>query len=399
MGKSYHNKILRVNLTDSSISVDEPGAVYFRRYVGGWNIIADTLLKEVPADADPFGPENKVIMAPGVLAGLPVSGASRGAVGGKSPLTGAFGAAEAGGNFPAQFKRAGYDAIIVEGKAPHPVYIWIKDGEVEIRDARHLWGKSVKETQNLVREELGERRAELAMIGPGGENLVRYACVMHGLKDAAGRTGMGAVMGSKNLKAVVALGTNPLEAVDMETVMEISRAMAQSINSGEVGGSMHKYGTGVGIDGNELTGNLPIRNFRDGVFPNAANLSAEVFMEQIGVGMEACYACAMRCKKMVKTGAPYHVDPDYGGPEYESFGSLGSTCGVDDIEAVSKANELCNAYSLDTIGTGVTIAFAMECFENELLSIEDTGGIELRFGNGDALVQDGGYDWQTGRAG
>ncbi len=387
MAQSFHNKILRVNLTDSTITVEEPGAVYFRRYMGGWNIIADVLIKEVPADADPFGPENKLIIAPGVLAGLPVSGTSRGAVGGKSPLTGAFGAAEAGGSFPAQFKRAGYDALIVEGKAPNPVYIWIKDGEVEIRDASHIWGKTTKDTQNIIREELGERRAELAMIGIGGENLVRYACVMYGLKDAAGRTGMGAVMGSKNLKAVAALGTKPLQAADMDTIQEIARNMAQSITSGEVGGLMHKYGTGVGIDGGSLSGNLPIRNFRDGVFPNASNLSAEVFMEDIGVGMEGCYACAMRCKKMVQTGAPYNVDPDYGGPEYESFGSLGSTCGVDDIAAVSKANELCNSYSLDTIGTGVTIAFAMECFENELLSVEDTGGIDLRFGNGEALVK------------
>jgi aldehyde:ferredoxin oxidoreductase len=387
MPRSFHNKILRVNLTDGKILVEEPGAIYYRRYMGGWNIIADVLIKEVPADADPLGPENKLVMAPGILAGLPLSGASRGAVGAKSPLTGAFGAAEAGGDFPAQFKRAGYDAIIVEGQAPHPVYIWIKDGAVEIRDASQVWGKTIKDTEKIVRDELGEPRAAFAMIGPGGENLVRFACVMHGLKDAAGRTGMGAVMGSKNLKAVVALGTQQLEAVDMETIRDIARTMAQSINAGEVGGSMHKYGTGVGIDGSSLSGNLPIRNFRDGIFPNASNLSADVFMEQIGIGMEACYACAMRCKKVVQTGAPYHVDPAYGGPEYESFGALGSACGVDDIEAVSKANELCNAHSMDTIGTGVTIAFAMECFENELLSIEDTGGIELRFGNGEALVK------------
>lgn len=387
MARSFHNKIVRVNLTEGKITVEEPGAVYFRRYMGGWNIIADVLIKEVPADADPLGPENKLIIAPGVLAGLPISGASRGAIGAKSPLTGAFGAAEAGGDFPAQFKRAGYDAIIVEGKAPNPVYISIIDGEVEIRDASHLWGKSTKETQLLVREDLGDRRVELAMIGPGGENLVRFACVMYGLKDAAGRTGMGAVMGSKNLKAVAVLGTKALEAADMETIRNIARKMAQAINSGDVGGTMHKYGTGVGIDGGSLTGNLPIRNFRDGVFPNASNLSAEVFMEDIGKGMEACYACAMRCKKVVQTGPPYNVDPDYGGPEYESFGSLGSTCGVDDIEAVAKACELCNAYSLDSIGAGVTIAFAMECFENELISVKDTGGLELRFGNGDALVK------------
>ncbi len=387
MTGSFHNKILRVNLTDGTTQVEEPGAVYFRRYLGGWNIIADVLLKEVPAGADPLGPQNKLVFAPGVLTGLPISGVSRNAVGAKSPLTGGFGAAEVGGNWGAQLKRAGFDALIVEGQAENPVYLWIKDGAVEIRAATHLWGKATKETQTAIREELGERRAEVAMIGPGGENLVRYACIMNGLKDAAGRTGLGAVMGAKNLKAVAVRGTQALEGADPETLHAMARTMAEAINSGAKGGMMHKYGTGVGVEAGVLSGNLPIRNFRDGEFPGAVNLSAEVFMERIGIGMDGCFACAMRCKKVVKAETPYVLDPDYGGPEYESFGALGSCCGVDDIVAVAKATELCNAYSLDTISCGVTIAFAMECFENGLLTLDDTGGIDLRFGNGDALVQ------------
>ena len=387
MTASFHNKILRVNLTDGTTRVEEPGAVYFRRYLGGWNIIADVLLKEVPAGADPLGPENKLVFAPGVLTGLAVSGVSRNAVGAKSPLTGGFGAAEVGGNWGAQLKRAGFDALIVEGAAEKPVYLWIKDGAVEIRDATHLWGQPTKETQAAIREELGDRRAEVAMIGPGGEKLVRYACIMNGTKDAAGRTGLGAVMGSKNLKAIAVRGTQALEGADPETLRTLARGMAEAINSGAKGGTLHKYGTGVGVESGVLSGNLPIRNFRDGEFPGAINLSAEVFMERIGIGMDGCFACAMRCKKIVKAEAPFVLDPDYGGPEYESFGALGSCCGVDDIVAVAKATELCNAYSLDTIGCGVTIAFAMECFENGLLTLEDTGGIDLRFGNGDALVQ------------
>ena len=387
MTASFHNKILRVNLTDGTTRVEEPGAVYFRRYLGGWNIIADVLLKEVPAGADPLGPENKLVFAPGVLTGLAVSGVSRNAVGAKSPLTGGFGAAEVGGNWGAQLKRAGFDALIVEGAAEKPVYLWIKDGVVEIRDATHLWGQPTKETQAAIREELGDRRVEVAMIGPGGEKLVRYACIMNGTKDAAGRTGLGAVMGSKNLKAIAVRGTQALEGADPETLRTLARGMAEAINSGAKGGTLHKYGTGVGVESGVLSGNLPIRNFRDGEFPGAINLSAEVFMERIGIGMDGCFACAMRCKKIVKAEAPFVLDPDYGGPEYESFGALGSCCGVDDIVAVAKATELCNAYSLDTIGCGVTIAFAMECFENGLLTLEDTGGIDLRFGNGDALVQ------------
>jgi aldehyde:ferredoxin oxidoreductase len=386
MATSFHDKLLRVNLTERTVTVEHPGPIYWRRYMGGWNVIADVLLKEVLAGADPLGPENKLIFAPGVLTGLAFSGATRSAVGAKSPLTGGFGAAEVGGFWSAQFKRAGFDALIVEGAAEEPVYLWIKDGEVEIRDARHLWGKTTKETQSAIRQELGDEHIDMAMIGPGGENLVRYACIMDGLKDAAGRTGMGAVMGSKKLKAVASLGTQPLGAADEETIRALGREMAQDIRAGK-GGSLAKYGTGVGIEGGVYSGNLPIRNFRDGELENAIELSADVFMEKIGTGMEGCWACAMRCKKVVKATAPYALDSDYGGPEYESFGALGSTCGVTDIVAVSKATELCNANSLDSIGAGVTIAFAMECFENGLLTLEDTDGIDLRFGNGDAVVQ------------
>ncbi len=387
MGRSFHDRILRVNLTDGTVAVESPGAVYFRRYMGGWNVIADVLLKEVPAGADPLGPENKLVFAPGVLTGLPVSGAARNAIGAKSPLTGAFGAAEVGGYWGSYLKRAGVDALIVEGVSETPVYLHIKDGEAELRDASHLWGRTTKETETALREELGSNRVYVTMIGPGGENMVRYACVMNGTKDAAGRTGLGAVMGSKKLKAVAVEGGPNLEAADQDAMMDLARTMAQAVNEGERAQSLHQYGTGVGIDGGLASGNLPVHNFRDGEFEGVENLSADNFMEKIGVGMEGCFACAVRCKKKVHAEEPYALDPDYGGPEYESFAALGSTCGVDDIIAVAKSTELCNAYSLDTIGTGVTIAFAMECFENELLSVEETGGVELRFGNADAVVK------------
>jgi len=241
--RSYHNKILRVNLTKGTVTVEEPGAVQLRRYMGGWNIIADVLLREVPAGADPLGPHNKLIFAPGVVTGLAISGASRNAVGAKSPITGGFGAAEVGGSWGAQFKRAGFDALIIEGVAAKPVYLWIKDGEVEIRDAAHLWGKTTKETQTAIRQELDDDRTELAMIGPGGENLVQYACVMSGLKDAAGRSGMGAVMGSKKLKAVVARGTKGLKAADPETIRAMARRAAKEVNDGTRAAWAHTAGT------------------------------------------------------------------------------------------------------------------------------------------------------------
>ncbi len=386
MSRSFHNKILRVNLTDGTIKVEEPGQAYLRRYMGGWNIVADVLLKEVPKGADPLGPENKLVFAPGVLTGLPISGATRTAVGAKSPLTGAFGAAEMGGFWSAEFKRSGFDALIVEGVSPKPVYLWVTDGKAEIRDASHLWGKTTKETEAAIQEELGDNRLRCTMIGPGGENQVRFACVMDGLKDAAGRTGLGAVMGSKRLKAVAARGTISLNGVDADTIRAMARRAAQEVREGTRAASLAKSGTGGGdLEGGLLQGNLPVRNFRDGEFPEVHGLS--YIMDKIGVQMEGCWGCAVRCKKVVKAEREaYSVDPSYGGPEYETLGSLGSTCGVSDVVAVSRGNELCNAYSLDTIATGVTIAFAMECYENGLLTKEDTDGIDLRFGNGDAMI-------------
>jgi aldehyde:ferredoxin oxidoreductase len=385
MSASFHNKILRVNLTEGTISVDEPGVVYLRQYVGGWNVIADTLLREVPVGADPLGPENVLVFAPGVLTGLAIAGASRNAVGAKSPITGGFGATEVGGDWAAQFKRAGYDALIVTGASDQPVYLWVKDGECEIRDASNVWGKTTKETEILIREELGEPRAQLTMIGPGGENMVQYACVMNGLKDAGGRAGLGAVMGSKKLKAVVSLGTENLEGADHDTIREMARRAAQEVREGTRAAGLAEAGTGgKALEGGIVSGNMPIRNFRDGEFPEISGI--EYIMDKIGIGMEGCWACPVRCKKVVQAQEPFEVDPAYGGAEYESIGALGSTCGVSDVVAMSKANELCNAYSLDTIGAGVAVAFGMECFEEELISVEDTGGVELRFGSGEALV-------------
>ncbi|HHX43108.1 MAG TPA: aldehyde ferredoxin oxidoreductase family protein [Chloroflexi bacterium] len=386
MARSYWGKILRVNLTTGKISVEEPDALFYRRNMGGWNFILEVLLREVPVNADPLGPENKLVIAPGVVTGLAISGASRNAVGAKSPLTGGFGAGEVGGFFGAEFKRAGFDGIIFEGASPKPVYLSIKDGHAELRDATHLWGKTTKETLQALQEELGDRRIRCSMIGPGGENLVRYACVMNETKDAAGRSGLGAVMGSKKLKAIAVRGTLGLDGADPDKIREMARDLARGVQAGELAAGMHKYGTGAHLEDFIPVGNLPIRNFRDGEFPAAADISANTILEKIGQGMEACYACAVRCKKVVKTGAPYNVDPDYGGPEYETIGSLGSCCGVEDIEAIAKGSELCNAYSIDTIATGVSIAFAMESYENGLLTKEDTGGIDLRFGNAEAML-------------
>jgi len=386
MPNGYHDRILRVNLTSGRITVEQPGLIYFRRYLGGWNIIADVLLKEVPVGADPLGPANKLVFANGVLTGLPLSGAGRNAVGAKSPLTGAFGAAEVGGFWGAELKRAGYDAIIIEGESPRPVYLFVSNDTVELRDASHLWGLPTKETNEAISAECHDRLVRCASIGPGGENLVRYACIMNETKDAAGRTGLGAVMGAKKLKAVAARGTQPVPLHDGDAIRALARWMADGVRKGELAAGLHAAGTGRELEGGVLTGNLPTRNFRDGNFAGAEPISAEDMLAKIGTGMEACWACAVRCKKVVQAGAPWEIDPEYGGPEYETIGSFGSDCGVDDIYAISKANALCNAYSLDTIATGTTIAFAMECYEAGLLTDQDTDGLRLTFGNGEVLA-------------
>jgi aldehyde:ferredoxin oxidoreductase len=284
-------------------------------------------------------------------------------------------------------RRAGLDGIIVEGKAAKPVYLWIRDGEVQIKDAAHLWGKKTADVQEAIRTELGDKLVRIAQIGPAGENLVRFSCVMNDLKEAAGRGGTGAVMGSKNLKAIAIKGTKTPEVANKDIVTEYRKWVADNPKLYQ---GNHDYGTGQAPMMLSMlpAGNIPVRNFRDGDFPTLEKITAKAVKETISIGMEACFACLVRCKKVVKVDEPdMKIDPAYGGPEYETLAAFGSCCGIDDLKAISKANELCNAYALDTISTGVTISFAMECYEKGLLTKQDTGGIDLRFGNKEAMLE------------
>jgi len=380
----YNGKILRVNLSDSSTSVEAIDDLFCRKYLGGAGFVTYYLWEELRQGIDPLGPENKLIFALGPLTGASLPGSGRNCIGAKSPLTGGIAKAEVGEFWGAELKRAGFDAIIVEGKAEKPVYLWVQDSKASIKDATHLWGNKTKETQQMIRDELGDNRIRVAMIGPAGENLVRYACVMNGLYDAAGRGGLGAVMGSKNLKAIAVKGRRVSKMANPEGVKELRQWLMDNIHLMR---DFHQYGTGAAMAGFEAAGNLPVRNFRDGLFPQVGAIDAKTLKDTIRIGMDACFGCPIRCKKMVKVEEPYSVDPAYGGPEYETLGSLGSNCGVDDLKAIAKGNELCGAYSMDTISVGCAISFAMECFENELLTIKDTNGIELRFGNAEAMLQ------------
>ena len=386
MPKGYAGRVLRVDLGEGTMRTEEPPDSFYRRYVGGNGFIGYYLLKEVAKDADPLGPENLLIFATGAITGIPVAGAGRSAVGAKSPLTGGYGEADVGGFFGAELKRAGFDAILVEGRAANPVYLWVHEGEAEIRPADHLWGMTTLDCQNAIQAEVGDSRVRLAMIGPGGEKLVRYACVINDLKHAAGRSGMGAVMGSKNLKAVAARGKGSIPVADPEAVRNLSRWMGEHWN--EKAWDMHDTGTDGGLEHLSEIGALPTRNFQDGEFEGASKITGSTMRDTILIDRGACYACPIRCKRVVKIDdEDYQVDPEYGGPEYETVAAVGSNCGVDDLRAISKANELCQAYSLDTISTGMAVSFAMECFEAGLLTTEDTGGLELRFGNATAMVE------------
>jgi len=384
----YNGKILRVDLTTGEFRVEEPGEIVYRTYLGGGGLASYYLLKELKPGIEPLSADNILVFASSVISGAPIAGMVRYTVAAKSPLTGAYGEAEAGGFWGPELKFSGFDAVIVTGKAAKPSYLWINDGKVEIRPAGKIWGMESGPAQEAIREEIGEKRARIAIIGPAGENRVRFACVVNELKHANGRTGMGAVMGSKNLKAVAVRGTNKLEMHDPEKLRELSRNLAELI--GEYGPNklLRKLGTPNLILPLNKQGILPTRNFRTGFFEGAEKISGERMAETILKGEEGCYACAVRCKRAVEVpSGPYATSRSYGGPEYETLSSLGSLLCIDDLAAIAKGNELCNRYTLDTISTGAAIAFAMECYENGILSPADTEGIEFRFGNPEAMLK------------
>jgi len=384
--KGYNNKILRVNLTARTTSVETPTDEFERKYIGGAGFGTYFLFNETKAGIDPLGPENKLMFMAGPLTGYAFSGSSRNNVVTKSPLTMGYAKSEVGGFFGTEMRRAGFDGIIVEGKSPKPVYLFLHDGQAEIKDAANLWGRNTKETETAIRQANNDNRIRVCSIGPGGENLVKFACIINDLKEAAGRGGTGAVMGSKNLKAIAARGSQAPEAARPEAFTEMQQFFRDNAKMYEL---MSIYGTGAPAMMASMIpmGNLPINNFVKGDFP-VVKIDGGTLKNTVGIGMEGCYACLVRCKKVVKIDDPgMKVDPDYGGPEYETLAALGSTCGVDDMKAICKGNELCGAYSLDTISMGVTIGFAMECYEKGILTSKDTGGIELKFGNAEAMLK------------
>jgi len=387
MPYGYQGRILHVDLTNGTTDIERPDERFYRKYVGGSAMGAYYLLKHTPPHADPLGPDNTLCLMTGVVVGASVSGQSRVVATAKSPETNLVGDSQAGGFWPAELKFAGFDGVVIHGKADKPVYLWIEDGEAELQDAAHLWGKFTADVEDAIREDLDDDRIQVIQCGPAAEKGVRFSALINYANRANGRTGMGLVMASKNLKAVAVRGHSRPEVADPDGVRDLAKWGVEHFEESDVYG-LGLLGTAETVTTQNKTGGLPTRNWTSGVFEGADAISGSRMSETILKERDTCYGCVVRCKRVVETteGA-YQVDPRYGGPEYETLATMGSYCGVSDLEAIAYANQLCNMYGMDTISCGATIAWAMDCYEQELIGPEHTDGIELRFGNADALVE------------
>ena len=392
----WTGKLLRVDLSTGRSSIEEIPQDWLRDYIGGRGLAARYLYEEMDPTADPFSPENKLIFATGPLTGTPVPCGARYMVVTKGALTGAITTSNSGGFWGPELKFAGYDLLILEGCAPQPSYLFVYDDRVEIRDAAAFWGRGVGETEDGLRAATGVPGLRIASIGPAGENLVRFACIINDKHRAAGRSGVGAVMGSKNLKAIAVRGTGGVGIADpasfMKAVWEMRGAMHE--NPGRAG--FADLGTAATIDLVQSFGALPTRNFQEGQFDEFENLNGNTIKETRLVANKACFACPIACGRVCRLGDasdkflvnthPRNWKHAGEGPEYENAWALGADCGVGDLDAVIKANWLCNDLGMDPISMGATLAAAMELYENGVI---DDAQVEmpLRFGSGEALVR------------
>ncbi|MDH7488888.1 MAG: aldehyde ferredoxin oxidoreductase family protein [Anaerolineae bacterium] len=377
----YGGNILRIDLTTGSITTEPTDPKLAEKFLGGRGFGIYFLFTEMPRGADPLGPDNLLIFSPGPLSGTLVPGAGKLDITCKSPLTGGYAGSNVGGILTAEIKYAGYDSIILKGKAPKPVYIFIDNDKVEIRDASDLWGKGSLETEKILKDRLGEE-FQIATIGPGGENGVKYACITTDYGRQAGRGGVGTVMGSKNVKAVAVRGNKSIPVADVQAFRRAARAMYKACKDSPGLQVWQRYGTaGVTVWSNEI-GAFPTRNFSSGQLEGYENLSGEVMREKIVITDKGCFGCPSPCGKWSHV-KKYGVRVE--GPEYESTALLGGDCALTDIEDVAYANYLADDLGLDSISAGNVIAFAMECYERGILTDKDTDGIKLTFGNAEAV--------------
>ncbi|MEM3618051.1 MAG: aldehyde ferredoxin oxidoreductase family protein [Candidatus Bathyarchaeia archaeon] len=382
----YAGKILHVDLTTGKSYTEPLNEDYAKKYIGGIGLGMRLWLDNSKAGVDPFSPENPLVLATGPTSGTiwPTGGNGHAFVS-KSPQSYGIAEAKSHGSFGTELKRAGYDAVIFHGKAEKPVYVWIDDDSVQILDASHLWGKSPAETEDMIKEELGDYYIRVAAIGPAGEKLVRIACIINEKSRAAGRCGMGAVMGSKNLKAIAVRGTRDVTVAKPDEFLEFVKEFHERMK----GPATKKYRT-LGTPENVLVHNalhcMPTRNYNNAHFEAAEKVSGEYLNERYVAKIIGCSSCAMRCEHVcVVTEGPYKGA--MARVEYEPLWALGPYCGIDRLDAIIKGSELCNYYGMDSISAGVIVGFAMDCYENGILTQKDMDGIEARFGNHEALVK------------
>jgi aldehyde:ferredoxin oxidoreductase len=382
----YAGRILHIDLTTGKTHVEPLNEDYAKKYIGGIGLGMRLWLDHSKAGVDPFSPENPLILTTGPISGTvwPTGGNGHAFVS-KSPQSYGVGEAKSHGSFGTELKRAGYDAVIFKGKSEKPVYVWIDDDSVQLLDASHLMGKSPAETEDTIKEELGDYYIRVAAIGPAGEKLVRIACIINEKTRAAGRTGMGAVMGSKNLKAIAVRGTHDISVAKPDEFMEFVKEFHERMK----GPATQKYRT-LGTPENVLVHNalhcMPTRNYNNAHFEAAEKVSGETLNERFVAKIIGCSSCAMRCEHIaVVPEGPYKGA--MARVEYEPLWALAPYCGIDRLDAVIKGIELCNYYGIDAIGAGVIVGFAMDCYENGILTLEDLDGIDARFGNHEALVK------------
>ncbi len=386
--KGYIGKILYFNLSQSKKEIRDLDTDDAKKYIGGSGLGAKILFDETDEHTDPLGPENVLIFMTGPFTGTPVLSSSRYSVVSKSPQTGIFGESNSGGSWAEMLKKSGFDGIVIKGKASKPVYLWLNNGEVELRDASHIWGKDTFEIDPILKSETNGK-AVVACIGQAGEKCVPLAAIMNDGIDARaiGRCGMGAVMGSKKLKAVVVHGDGKTDVNDLKGLNDSIKKLSKGIVEDTLG--LKKLGTGGALAVFEEMGSLPLQNWRYvGRWKEGAQkITGRTLVESYVTGNYSCKKCIIGCGKKVEVKDGPDKSIEQPAPEYETLAFMGSNCLVDDLEAIIKANELCNRYGLDTIGTGSVIAFGMEAFEKGLISKEDTEGIALVWGNGDSVVE------------
>jgi len=380
----YNGKVLRVNLTEQTFKVEPLDEAKAKKFIGSRGLGVKTFFEEVDPKVDPLSEENKLVIVAGPLTGSNMPTSGRFMVVTKSPLTGTIAISNSGGKWGAEFKNAGFDMIILEGKAKSPVYINMTDDKIEFRSADHIWGKLVEETTTELLNET-DAKAKVLCIGPGGENLSFMAAIMNDVDRAAGRGGVGAVMGSKNLKAIVVKGTGKVNLFNEEQAKEVSSAKIKTLRADPVAGNgLPTYGTAVLVNIINENGVHPVRNFQEAYTPEADKVSGETLTKDCLVRKSACYRCPIACGRWIKL----KDGKECGGPEYETLWSLGADCDVYDIEAVNIANMLCNEFGLDTISVGATIAAAMELYQRGYIKDEELAadGLSLKWGDAQAVV-------------